>query len=57
MSKIFAIVIPIFSIIITTLFILFFNNSNKTISRKTSLILLGLGIFLLLGIYFFLINA
>jgi len=55
MSKIFAVFIPIFSIIITTLFIAFSNNKpNENVNSKSYLILLIIGIFLFLGVFFFL---
>lgn len=59
MSKMFAIFIPIFSIIITTLFIVFSkNNSNEKANIEANkivyLFLLLAGILLLLGLFFIL---
>ncbi len=59
MSKMFAIFIPIFSIIITTLFIVFSkNNSNEKANIEANkivyLVLLLVGILLLLGLFFIL---
>ena len=56
MSKMYAIFIPIFSIIITTLFIVFSkNNSNEKANIEANkivyLVLLLVGILLLLGLF------
>ncbi|QHE51690.1 hypothetical protein [Pontibacillus sp. HMF3514] len=56
MPKVFAIIIPIFTIIITmSIVLLMQNNSNKAINHNKSLTLLGvgfLGIIILIVFYF-----
>ena len=56
MSKTFAILIPIFTIIITTLFIVFsmnntYKNANKESNKKAYLFLLGIGILVLIAVF------
>lgn len=57
MSKLFAIIIPIFSILITTLVIVLSKDNGSTrINKKRNLVLLGMGllVFLLIAGVFFL---
>lgn len=49
MSKLFAVFLPIFAIIITTISVVILNGkSSKVMDRKAMLIFLGLGILMLL---------
>lgn len=57
MSKLFAIIIPIFSILITTLVIVLSKDNGSTrINKKRNLVLLGMGllVFLIIAGVFFL---
>lgn len=57
MSKVFAIIIPIFSILITTLVIVLSKDNGSTrINKKRNLVLLGMGllVFLIIAGVFFL---
>ncbi|WP_422487038.1 hypothetical protein [Gudongella sp. DL1XJH-153] len=50
MSKLFAVFLPIISIVITTLVIVFYkNNSSETTSKKTKFLWIGFGILMFLA--------